>query len=229
MSFMQRLWVRLLTFLGGLENHTKPQLSEPEPNDLPDFPQGNNRSEILAYYGSPPKRRFPNHKRAKMVIVEDLPGGWNNGKPRLYMHSKVEAPLREALEQTFTAGCLNYIERMGCYVHRHMRHDKDMPLSYHSWGIAFDINSSDNRSRRKGVPMPFSQQWHDAYPFGVPRELVIAFKDAGFSWGGDWGNSQWEGLPRGYDMHDEAFATELAQWQADVSYCDPMHFEGTNR
>lgn len=59
----------------------------------------------------------------------------------------------------------------GCFVPRHILWNKNKPLSYHSWGIAIDINVKDNGYGVKPTQEP---------------ELVYLFKKYGFIWGGDW-------------------------------------------
>jgi hypothetical protein len=190
-----------------------------------------NRTEVYQIYGRPVKdtthASFP---KAKMVTAENLPGSWNNAKPdkcRLYMLGYMEEYLREALSRSRRLGVLDGIETMGAYNHRHQRHDPDLPLSYHSWGCAVDINSPANRAKYKSnvkIHPPFSRQWMDLYPDGVPWELVLAFKSVGFTWGGDWGYGAWREhvlkLGAGYD----AAKVDNPTWK-NVTYVDPMHFE----
>jgi len=59
----------------------------------------------------------------------------------------------------------------GCFVPRFVGRDPANMLSYHSWGIAFDLNLAGNF---RGVE-----------PSQDPR-LVAALEDAGFLWGGIW-------------------------------------------
>jgi hypothetical protein len=59
----------------------------------------------------------------------------------------------------------------GCYVPRFISHDPTRSLSYHSWGVAIDINAENNA-------------------FGAPPDQDMALVDAmeaqGFQWGGRW-------------------------------------------
>jgi hypothetical protein len=59
----------------------------------------------------------------------------------------------------------------GCYVPRFINRDPTRALSYHSWGVAIDINAERN-------------------PFGAPPDqdprLVEVMERWGFSWGGRW-------------------------------------------
>lgn len=128
------------------------------------------------------------------------------------VHRLVEPFFREALHRARQA-CPAYFElfggtlRCGAFNYRHMRHDTDMPLSMHSWGICCDIEPAWNRGityRRGKCPAPWSERWWKVYPRGMPRPIVDAFYSCGFSWGGDWDG---DGLG------------------SDQSYSDPMHFQ----
>lgn len=147
-----------------------------------------NRAEVYQIYGDPgtvakPKGAF----KKRLVVARDLPGLWNKGSGRLYVHELMEPYLREALRRCELVGCLDEITKMGCYVLRHQRHDAKRPLSYHSWGIAVDINPEQNRAKRLLAPVtPHCGAWRDLWPEGVSQRLVDAFKSVGFSWGGDW-------------------------------------------
>jgi len=84
---------------------------------------------------------------------------------------------------------LDYIEKLGCFNYRRMRHNPLMPLSYHAFGVAFDINPRQNQAKeyRHGeAPEPFGDEWTAVWPEGVPELLVKAFEEAGFTWGGRW-------------------------------------------
>ena len=59
------------------------------------------------------------------------------------------------------------------YVPRHINWDVSKPLSYHSYGIAVDFDPTDNPRQGTGTV-----ELHPAF--------VKVFKDAGWSWGGDW-------------------------------------------
>lgn len=144
-----------------------------------------NRAEVKEYFGCPELLGIRKFKRGHMTIAKNLPGEWNNGRGRLYVNKKAEQHLRDALELAESRGVLKEIYRLGCYVHRHQRHDPERPLSYHSYGIAIDINPLDNRAAR-GKITPFSNDWKKQWPNGLSRTLVDCFKQAGWSWGGDW-------------------------------------------
>lgn len=231
MSIWQGIAHWFLRLFGAIENHTKPkELEAPVEDIIAEFPKANLAS-IIHYYGRPPKAGkgfgFKDVPKAKMVIEKNLPGHWNGGTGRLYMHSLVAGPFRRVLQEADEAGLLLGVRKIGCYNHRHKQHNPRLGLSYHAWGIAFDIDPSKNRSRRKDIPMPFSKQWLAAYPMGIDRELVMLFKRAGFTWGGDWGWDAWEELPSGYDQNN--YPEMLKLWEKACKYSDPMHLEGTNR
>lgn len=140
----------------------------------------------------------PSFQRQRMIVAKGLPGTWNGGKGRLYCHRLAEPYLREALRRSELVA-LGHIHRLGCYNFRHIRHDTSRPLSYHSWGIACDLNPKENRSRNRkkhNVPQPFQEGWSEIWPDGLPEKLVRAWTSVGWRWGGDWRN-----------------------------YIDPMHFQ----
>jgi len=159
------------------------------PYDHP-FPIPKNRRGVIEIYGDCGQEKLdPKWERANMVLVKGLPGRWNKGKGRMYCHRKAAPALREALRRCEIYGVLDYIEKIGCFNWRHIQHNSSKPLSYHSWGIAFDINPPDNklkRYKRGTAPKPHSPEWWAVWPKGVPEKLVQAFKEAGFTAGIDW-------------------------------------------
>lgn len=167
------------------------------------------RGDVYDTYGNPGVGKVdPKWERGNMVSARNLPGRWNKGSGKLYIHRLAEPYLREALRraglfQEFNCIALRplgYITRLGCFAFRHQRHDPARPLSYHSWGIAVDINSEDNEGKYIKHPIEcWSEGWQQLWPAGVPRELVRAFESVGWRWGGRW---------RGKD-----------------GFIDPMHFE----
>ena len=107
------------------------------------------------------------------------------------LHRLAEPYVREALRRAFDTSRYR-IFRFGDFVFRHQRRDKSRPLSYHSWGIAFDINSEDNKPIQfndpTDKPEPWSDEWNKIWPKGVTREFVEAIESVGFTWGGRWKN-----------------------------------------
>lgn len=158
------------------------------------------RAEVYRVFGNPGTNKVDARwERANMVKALNLSGGWNNGGGRLYVHRLAEPYLREALRRAALLSSLDYIQNLGCFSFRHQRHDPSRPLSYHSWGIAVDINPTTNAGWYvKAPPEPFTPAWFEKYPRGVPADLVRAFESCGWRWGGRW-----------------------------KGYVDPMHFELT--
>lgn len=118
-------------------------------------------------------------------------------------HRYAEPYLREALRRAQISCPAYKVERIGAFNYRHMRHNPAMPLSMHAFGIAVDIDPHKNRAVRfaKGMrPEPWSKQWKDVWPDGLPSEIVLAFESCSFQWGGRW-----------------------------ERFCDPQHFELRNR
>lgn len=149
-----------------------------------------NRAAVIRTFGDPgmgATKADPKWERQYMTVATGLPGTWNGGKGRLYVHRLAEEYVREALRRCEEAGVLSYITRLGCFNFRHMRHDARMPLSYHSWGIALDVNSGANAGRYVDhPPAPFTDAWRALWPLGMPEALVQAFESTGWRWGGRW-------------------------------------------
>jgi hypothetical protein len=87
-------------------------------------------------------------------------------------HRELIAPLRRGLRTLQRRGLSRLIDPgdyAGCYAPR--RIPGSGSLSLHAWGLAFDVNASEN-------------------PFGaepkLDRRVVAAFEAEGFTWGGRW-------------------------------------------
>lgn len=117
--------------------------------------------EALMRYGDP-------NREAAMTLFNNTVGG--KIPPRIYCNKDLVKPLSVAFELIKSRGLLDQItEWNGCFCIRQKRGSASTSL--HSWGLAIDINASTNKF---GKPPNMSQ------------ELVKAFKDAGFDWGGSW-------------------------------------------
>lgn len=167
------------------------------------------RADVYDVFGNPGVGAVDRAwKRRNIVVVRDMPG--IEGL-RFRCHRLAEPYHREALRRA-TLSCPEYrFPWAGSFAFRHQRHDKDRPLSMHSWGIAIDIYPKANRSRyfpRGQGPEQFSEQWWALWPDGMPEAFVRAFQSVGFTWGADW---------------DEDGSS------LDHTYRDPMHFELRDR
>jgi hypothetical protein len=100
------------------------------------------------------------------IVTTDLPL-----LGRVTCHRAILDPLRDAMRAVVAAGHDGVRTYDGCFVPRFIDSDPDNMLSYHSWGIAFDLNAGSNV--RGQVPRQ-------------PAVLVAALEDAGFQGGGNW-------------------------------------------
>jgi len=106
-----------------------------------------------------------NWARSNMVKV-DLPI-----VRKKWIHKKLVDAFTDALNQIKNQGLSNQIYQFGTWAPRHILRNINKPLSLHSWGIACDINWSQNRYGTDGNLHP---------------DIITAFEQHGFSWGGKW-------------------------------------------
>jgi hypothetical protein len=93
---------------------------------------------------------------------------------RITCHRRVFPQLRAALGELVARGISDLVDPGdygGCYSPRFLLHDPSLGISHHAWGVAIDLNSSQN-------------------PFGaeptMDARVVEVFERWGLAWGGRW-------------------------------------------
>lgn len=185
-----------------------------EPFDGPALRQPRNRTEVYEIFGDPGK--YVENKawtEKNLVWCHEKKGNRLPGVPERWwigVHRIVEPYLREALQRLLISCPWFVIEVLGSHNWRTIRHRAGGPLSYHSWGIAFDLNSKINFGKDfpKGkAPQMGTKEWDDIWkpdPRRINREVIDVFESCGFRSGADW---------------DEDGLT------SDETYVDLMHVE----
>lgn len=180
---------------GSIAISTTPSYFPPFDGGLERIPVG--RKEMIEVYGDPgckikrgltgkikvvPSKKWE-YKNCSTIPAKAIPGYHR----KIYMHTKVAPYFREAMRRATSENPLYKFKKIGCFNPRFMRFNPEMPLSDHTWGIAFDINSSQNKSftRGKTTPMPLKPGWEEFSD--IPEGVVCAFESVGFEWGGRWG------------------------------------------
>ena len=135
------------------------------------------RRGIEAFYGSFSYKQHPDTPGA--IIIDREWVKKNIVKLELYTgqvvwcHRLIAWHLGELHEKACKE--TGYIpKKIASWVPRHMRWDKKRKLSYHSWGIAFDVDWHRNGINMSDTPLQRNPRW------------VEIFKNAGVRWGGDW-------------------------------------------
>lgn len=134
------------------------------------------RQQLEDTYGVPIGNNWGGE--SKYMVMYSVPSyitQWINtatGKPlqRIYINKDMIEPLSAALQNVFQRGLLDQLKTFdGCFMVRPIRGVPNA-WSIHSYGLAIDINAADNQLGQEPTMSP---------------ELVKCFKDANFSWGGD--------------------------------------------
>ena len=109
---------------------------------------------------------------AKFMVMWDVPADIEIGviPNKLYCNKDMIAPLTKAFTALVKTGKYQELKTWdGCFNIRLQRGSKTK-MSLHSWGLACDINASDNAQGK--IPK-------------LSPELVKCFTDNGFTWGGN--------------------------------------------
>jgi hypothetical protein len=114
----------------------------------------------------------PPEKEAGMVLFRVPPHLQIGAIPtRIYCNRDLVAPLTKAFTFILERGLSDQVRTWdGCFNIRPSK-GNDGAMSLHAWGLAIDINAAWNSYGRVPTLSP---------------ELVKAFTDAGFAWGGWW-------------------------------------------
>lgn len=170
------------------------------PFDGPLEAQPKNRTEVYQMFGDPGTGKVdPSWQKVSIAELHGekafpgVPANWY-----FQINTLVEPYAREAFRRAKLASPY-IIKRAASFVFRHQRYDSKMPLSYHSWGIAIDIDADVNFVKQFApgkYPTPWSPEWMKIWPKGVDKAFVDAMESCGWHWGGYW-----------------------------MTFCDPQHFE----
>lgn len=138
-----------------------------------------NWKECLEKYGKP----TPEFER-RCMIVWDIPDEIHSQiiplPKKIYLNKEMIFPLKNALLKVVIRGLADEIKEYGGIFNIRWQRNSNPPVySIHSWGIAIDINMSDNLMGRIPEINPL---------------LVECFTQNGFDWGGDWSMPRTDGM-----------------------------------
>jgi len=122
-----------------------------------------------------------------------------------WVHEKIVPVLVRFLEVIEEESLADDLRDIGTYACRHIGRNPKRRLSIHSWGIAFDVDSSENRMGKRGLINP--------------RIRIIA-EALGFHWGGRWGISSKD--RRAFGLTANQLLNRRSGFGAGK---DDMHFE----
>jgi hypothetical protein len=148
--------------------------------------------QIIATFGDIFEYIRPDHSldprwQSDFLARADLPFAltlaWDKTQSvsKITCHKLLTGILADMFNRIQSAGLQSKITSFGgCFSFRSQR--TSTRLSAHAWGIAIDLNPETNQQGTPG---------------DMDREIVSIFREAGFTWGGDW----------------------------EGKACDPMHFQ----
>jgi hypothetical protein len=162
------------------------------------FPPGYDLEAVAEVYGDPAKylrpgvdlvdRRFPDANevddgRWRAAILSPIPvvfpGAVHLGSSQalakqVYCHRLVRASLVDVFTELSDRNLWRHVQDFeGCYAYRAIRGSDE--ISFHSWGIALDLNS--RRYPLGSLPDP-TDPW--------VTQVVPVFRSHGWAWGGDY-------------------------------------------
>ena len=117
------------------------------------------------------------------------------------VHQKLAADVQKALQKAQDQGFKVY-SATG-YSYRVMNNGGSGKLSHHSYGVAIDINVNENYSHRGSTVYAGSFWDPSKSEFSIPRNgaLVNAFREIGWSWGGNWSGNYQDYMHFSYTGH----------------------------
>jgi hypothetical protein len=134
--------------------------------------QGNQYSqeELARIFGNPGTLSSHKEMEANLVSVDFL--------GHSVLINKLAAPCLKAVVDEIQAQNVSYkIRKMGCYRYDSNNGSSNIWLkSYHTYGVACDINWDTNPWSGDGSPKPYD----------LPQSYIKAFHNHGFTWGGNW-------------------------------------------
>ena len=130
-------------------------------------------SQCYKKYGAPTDEKF--------MVLWDVPKELEIGviPKRIYCNKDMIEPLTKAFQNLIKTGLVKELKTWdGCFNIRNKRGARSMSL--HSWGVAVDLNSSDNQ---------FGKTYEQLKKIGknpFTDGFLQCFRSAGFDCGGDW-------------------------------------------
>jgi len=125
-------------------------------------------AQALKKYGQPDLLAT----QSKHMVMWDVPTELEIGviPKKIYCNKDMVEPLTQAFKNLISTGYVKELKTWdGCFNIRKKRGLSSMSL--HSWGVAIDVNAFENQLNQ--TPK-------------LSSGFVKCFKDAGFSWGGEW-------------------------------------------
>ncbi len=125
---------------------------------------------------------------AQYLITITVPYITTDGEEKtmsLTVHKKLANDILAAFEEMMALGFPINASETYCYGWRTMV-SSSTSLSHHSYGVAIDINSSDNPYISDTLVVGSNSYEPGVNPLSVTDEVVAIWKRHGFYWGGDW-------------------------------------------